>query len=466
MKRSQKLLARFAGAAAVLGSLVGPSFGQSKESAAQCGPPVYCAPSDRVLRKESPLSIGDAGSVFDDPDFGSRIVRVTDANTATQLGGGFPGVSFATDSSSEQNTWNKSATRFYAVTEGGRAVLFGFDPESKNSWLVRISGGGWLPLRPGASFSFVDPDVIYGSPASGDSAVARYRLSTRKTSTVFDARRCVPHFGRVTTLGDISVSSNDQQFATYAGGPIQDEHMLVMVFDSTQGCRWYNTQTGQVGGDWGPAGAATTPQKYLIHNARLSKRGDFVRITGPGGGVEAYWQVATLNVTTCSSRAAPYCGGHKVLGYAHMVNQPGTLDDMNVVMRPLTSIKASFQLINPLLTPTQWTLDSHWSWNNDDANDSFPVCGSTYREVPPFTRIERAWDREVICIRTDGTQSQVWRFAHHRSTAANGFWSTPRGNVSQDGKFYMFTSDWENTLGFLNGSRTQHRTDVFVVELK
>ena len=137
---------------------------------------------------------------------------------------------------------------------------------------------------------------------------------------------------------------------------------------------------------------------------------------------------------------------------------------MNVVMRPLTSIKASFQLINPLLTPTQWTLDSHWSWNNDDANDSFPVCGSTYREVPPFTRIERAWDREVICIRTDGTQSQVWRFAHHRSTAANGFWSTPRGNVSQDGKFYMFTSDWENTLGFLNGSRTQHRTDVFVVE--
>src|SRR3989454_11518247 len=85
------------------------------------------------------LSIGDAGSVFDDPDFGSRIVRVTDGNTGTQLGGGFPGVSFATDSSSEQNTWNKSATRFYAVTEGGRAVLFGFDPESKNSWPVRIS---------------------------------------------------------------------------------------------------------------------------------------------------------------------------------------------------------------------------------------------------------------------------------------------------------------------------------------
>src|SRR3989454_11428625 len=107
MKKPQKLLARFAGAAAVLGSLVGPGFGQTKDSAAQCGPPVYCAPSDRFVRKESPLSIGDAGSVFDDPDFGSRIVRVTDGNTGTQLGGGFPGVSFATDSSSEQNTWNK-----------------------------------------------------------------------------------------------------------------------------------------------------------------------------------------------------------------------------------------------------------------------------------------------------------------------------------------------------------------------
>jgi hypothetical protein len=61
--------------------------------------------------------------------------------------------------------------------------------------------------------------------------------------------------------------------------------------------------------------------------------------------------------------------------------------------------------------------------------------------------------------------SKVWRFAHTYSTAKNGFWSTPRGNVSQDGRFFMFTSDWQDQLGKLPGS-DKYRTDVFIVELK
>ena len=62
----------------------------------------------------------------------------------------------------------------------------------------------------------------------------------------------------------------------------------------------------------------------------------------------------------------------------------------------------------------------------------------------------------------DGKDSKVWRFAHTYSTAKNGFWSTPRGHVSQDGRFFMFTSDWEDQLG---KAPSKYRTDVFVVEL-
>ncbi|MGA8815062.1 MAG: hypothetical protein WB523_21120, partial [Candidatus Sulfotelmatobacter sp.] len=75
------------------------------------------------------------------------------------------------------------------------------------------------------------------------------------------------------------------------------------------------------------------------------------------------------------------------------------------------------------------------------------------------------WQNEIDCAETDGKASKVWRFAHTYSTARNGFWSTPRGNVSQDGRFFMFTSDWEDQLGKKpNGN--QYRTDVFIVELK
>jgi outer membrane protein assembly factor BamB len=74
------------------------------------------------------------------------------------------------------------------------------------------------------------------------------------------------------------------------------------------------------------------------------------------------------------------------------------------------------------------------------------------------------WENEVLCIETDGKGSKIWRFAHTYSTAKNGFWSTPRGNVSSDGRFYMFTSDWQDQLG--KEPDGKYRTDVFVVELR
>ena len=44
------------------------------------------------------------------------------------------------------------------------------------------------------------------------------------------------------------------------------------------------------------------------------------------------------------------------------------------------------------------------------------------------------------------------------------FWDTPRGNVSQDGKFFMFTSNWEDSVGKDRSGR--FREDVFIVKLE
>jgi hypothetical protein len=74
----------------------------------------------------------------------------------------------------------------------------------------------------------------------------------------------------------------------------------------------------------------------------------------------------------------------------------------------------------------------------------------------PDNAVLRAWDGEIICAAMDGS-SNVWRFAHHRSRIAS-FWDQPRANVSQDGRFVLFTSNWEQTLGV-------RRQDAFIVEL-
>jgi hypothetical protein len=76
-----------------------------------------------------------------------------------------------------------------------------------------------------------------------------------------------------------------------------------------------------------------------------------------------------------------------------------------------------------------------------------------------------AWENEVLCVSTDEKNPKIWRFAHTYSTGKGGFWSTPRGNVSQDGRFFMFTSDWENQLEG-DKATNDHRVDVFVVELR
>jgi hypothetical protein len=94
----------------------------------------------------------------------------------------------------------------------------------------------------------------------------------------------------------------------------------------------------------------------------------------------------------------------------------------------------------------------------------------------------REWDDEIIAIRTDGGPTTVWRFAHHRSDVncvnavpactedKDPFWYTPRPNISPDGRWAIFTSNWERSLGIdcCTSAETtpNRRQDVFVVQLR
>jgi hypothetical protein len=172
-----------------------------------------------------------------------------------------------------------------------------------------------------------------------------------------------------------------------------------------------------------------------------------------------------MEVTPCGPKG---CKGHHALGYSHLLNPSEQEHPMDLWIRPLNQLDAPSPLIKQL-PPVQGWYDLHISWNNVDANDSNPACLSTYRRDNPNSpatspEVLGPWENEIVCVETDRMDSKVWRFAHTYSTAQNGFWSSPRGNVSQDGRFYMFTSDWQDQLG-ANGN-SSYRTDVFIVELK
>jgi hypothetical protein len=113
--------------------------------------------------------------------------------------------------------------------------------------------------------------------------------------------------------------------------------------------------------------------------------------------------------------------------------------------------------------PHYWGQPQHFTWSNVDVKDSTPVCGSTYSYDGDPT-IDQPFAGEIFCIKTDGPPSTVWRFAHNRARWVDPYFNTqPLGNVSRDGHFYLFTSDWNLQLGYESDGRPH--SDVWIVKL-
>jgi hypothetical protein len=422
----------------------------------------YTARTDRKIipYPDAPPAIAPAGSVITDPSFGSQIARVTDARADPH----HAGRSLFSPSSSEQNPWNTTSTMFYVNTTGGSFLLYDFDPATMKSHFASAPNLRWTPEP---QFSYTEPNVLYGI-VRRDTVFQQFDVSTGKVTSVNDASKCVK-LESGDSGGSPTVSADDNRFMTTIG-PGQDKNYLVYVYDRALGCRWYNTQTGEIGGQWGPKGIVSVPDRFSVHNARMAKSGKYVYVTrggGPGVGKRwVVWQTDTMNVSACSRG----CMGHHVLGYSHIVGASEMSHPLDIWQRPLDHLDDTSPLISDLQPSKDFWYDSHFSWSNVDPSDSAPVCFSTYRrdnpDIPGTAPVVTGpWENEIDCAETDGKASKVWRFAHTYSTARNGFWSQPRGNVSQDGRFFLFTSDWEDQLGRLPNGKG-YRTDAFIVELR
>ena len=418
--------------------------------------------TDRMIHQETPMAVPVKNVVFSDPDFGSSMVRVTDSTTNFKV----PGTFLRTGGSGENNEWSVDTGKFYVTGEGGRDFAFAFDPTTMAVSSLPNAGQGQgllLPLRPGANFSFVDRDLIYGTSDPDTLTITSYRFSTNASTPIINTRNCgvQPPLGTsVVSDDDVSLSLDDSRVSISEGGSESGDHMFVVVYDKALGCRWYNTQTGRIGGQWGTNGQASVSAPYLIRHAYLSKSGNYVLIMVNWFGWYI-WDLSTLNVSACALGSGEECAGYMSIGYNAIVNGPAIAGDMQVAKRPLRNINQIAQLVWPV--PFEWDQAQHFSWSNVDANDLIPACGSTYN-YEGDTTINRPFAGEIFCVETDGLASTVWRFAHNRATYIPPYFQTqPLGAVSRDGRFFLFTSDWDAQLG--TGTDGQPLSDVFIVKL-
>jgi hypothetical protein len=96
-----------------------------------------------------------------------------------------------------------------------------------------------------------------------------------------DTRTCgtnPPLAADVTSGYIITTSADDNRVVITEGAKAFGAHMFVTVYDKRLGCRWYNTQTGEIGGQWGVLGHASIGDHYLIRHAAISGSGRYIKI--------------------------------------------------------------------------------------------------------------------------------------------------------------------------------------------
>ncbi|MGH9355361.1 MAG: hypothetical protein ACRD10_04455, partial [Terriglobia bacterium] len=232
------------------------------------GPPNYCANSTQDIIPETPMPPPAVNVPFRDPDFGSLMVRVTDANTRASYDGGYYiGISYGTDSSGEENEWGKldpslglhGGYRFYVQDRGGNIIPFALDAATMTATRLTGQPGSYLNRRGqldfgSPSFSYTNPDVLFGTEGT---ELVSYNFSTDGTTVLYDFNSCpgLPNYDSTPWLykGGLANSGDDSKFTYYFGGTAQGNTTFVVYYDGAANdgagaCYWYDTTTATVGG--------------------------------------------------------------------------------------------------------------------------------------------------------------------------------------------------------------------------
>jgi hypothetical protein len=396
--------------------------------------------TDTAVYPEGTLPVKPlSGAYIYDPVFGTRLMRVTDMYDGSTLGGG--------TAYSYWPTFNLNNTRILAQvahpnnSPAPQAAIYDFDPVNFKLGKRReprpLPGGGY-PIFQWAIWSNLSADVFYAADYSG--RLWSYNVPNDVWTPVADfdtagVNNPLPagHYG-----WQMHMSADDDVFSFTESESTNWSQVGYFVYKKST-----NTITKRVVDSNIDELHIDSSGRYLfgITNTHSSYDGD--------GAIEGFvWDLQTGaprdNLTDSTPDMSP---GHYDVGHGLIVGNAnwgaGTM-----TKRSLATPHSFTTMMTPLAPATYGQPMDHFSMLADNPEWVF---GSNYTDP----NIERRCGKELFQVKLDGSQS-LRRLAHHYSLYdGTDYYDSPRANISKDGKFAAFSSNWNSVNG---------RNDLYIAQ--
>jgi hypothetical protein len=373
---------------------------------------------------------------------GSLIMRVTGASD-------FAGKS-TTNAYSYWPSINSNSTRLILNVMGGTPQIYDFNPTTftlgaRQNLFATNPNGGSLSWED-AVWSATDPNILYAHDNVG-SRLWAYNVSTRtysllKNFNTLNNSASNPT-GTGTFIAQMSVSNNSDVFAfTVRNHPAGTENYPITGYAAWKAST--NAMTVN----------APIPSQGL-DEVQIDKTGRYLVIktntSGTSSSIEVKVTDTQTNITTDLTDGAPdYSPGHSDNGHGIVVGADNWLN--RITVRNLATPK----VVNTVLSSgSDWSQSNHISMLANDESKaliSFFTAG-TFAQSKSF-------NDKIVFASLNGSQT-VTELGYHYSvfntprTTDDNYYNSPRANISRDGRFITFTSNWNDS----------GRTDVYILAL-
>jgi hypothetical protein len=429
-----------------------------RSSAAQTtAPSTYNAYTGTDIKAIPPApALGAANSVITDPTFGSRVLRVTDANTKG-------GESFISTDSGFSRAWNSNSTAIKLTGPAGDGYWLEFNPSTFQVGTVPH------PLSFGATWewSAVQPNIIYYLSGS---SIETYNTTTGASTPLASTPTGEPVMYMAAVIG------LDNWVCAAAGAGGQDTYTKIFCVKPSSPSTWKFIDVANVtingvaqsSPNWPTSAAGKT---IGIHDISGGTGANWLEVTfhqqswGGDGGAVLNLSTNTWSLVT---GADPYWSGHVSMGNGKYENAAGSVngdDSRGTVLRDPDNLMNSAEYVfvmQPFAPWNGWCDADHSSWLNSVTNPNAPILDSRYSVSTgcPF-----AWSDEIIASAVDGSNT-VWRFAHNFNGGSQCYYAQAFAQISNDGNWALFSSYWGGSLGPDTSFGCATRIDTFIVDLK